>query len=228
MLLQHSCHTTPLTIILFDCSLVTDKLRTQDVHGAGDALSSALFMATMFGLMIQAVLLVMNMSDAAAHVRSRYKYSLANFVSVLQCYSHQMVVFTGAAPALIAPSVTYLKIRAWSAPAVLISMVAQVGVSALYLHNAPNICDHVAYELFTTIMLRTRLSLQLFAQCVYYLAYLLICNMPCEYTFRTTTSLCKPKHASSKTFCDTVAVPLSALCHAKNIQRMDCELLPCS
>ncbi len=37
-----------------------------------------------------------------------------------------MVMFTGAAPALLEPSVTYLKIRAWSAPAVLISMVAQV------------------------------------------------------------------------------------------------------
>ena len=37
-----------------------------------------------------------------------------------------MVVLTGAAPALLEPSVTYLKIRAWSAPAVLISMVAQV------------------------------------------------------------------------------------------------------
>ena len=39
-----------------------------------------------------------------------------------------MVMLTGAAPDLIAPSVTYLKIRAWSAPAVLISMVAQVRV----------------------------------------------------------------------------------------------------
>lgn len=40
-------------------------------------------------------------------------------------------MFTGAAPALLAPSVTYLKIRAWSAPAVLISMVAQVTAPAL-------------------------------------------------------------------------------------------------
>lgn len=47
-----------------------------------------------------------------------------------------MVMFTGAAPSLIAPSVTYLKIRAWSAPAVLISMVAQVGVAALYLRTS--------------------------------------------------------------------------------------------
>lgn len=133
--LQQSYHTTHLTIVMFDCSLVTDKLRTQDVHGAGIALSSALFMATMFGLMIQAILLVFDMSDAAGHVCSRLKYALADFVTTLQCYSHQMVMFTGAAPALIGPSVTYLKIRAWSAPAVLISMVAQVGVSALYLQN---------------------------------------------------------------------------------------------
>ena len=40
------------------CSLVADKLRTQDVEGAGHALSSALFVATTFGVLIQAVLLV--------------------------------------------------------------------------------------------------------------------------------------------------------------------------
>ena len=48
----------------------------------------------------------------------------------VQCFSRQMVTLTGAAPDLISPSVTYLKIRAWSAPAVLISMVAQVLPSA--------------------------------------------------------------------------------------------------
>lgn len=90
-------------ITITTVSLVADKLRTQDVDGAGDALSSALFVATTFGLIIQAVLL---------------------------CCSEQMVMFTGAAPALLAPSVTYLKIRAWSAPAVLISMVAQAGLLA--------------------------------------------------------------------------------------------------
>lgn len=68
---------------------------------------------------------------------SRYRYTLAELVFVLQCYSDQMVTFTGAAPSLIAPSVTYLKIRAWSAPAVLISMVAQVRLSALYLRTFP-------------------------------------------------------------------------------------------
>ncbi len=42
----------------YECSLVADKLRTQDITGAGDALSSALFVATIFGVIIQAVLLV--------------------------------------------------------------------------------------------------------------------------------------------------------------------------
>lgn len=125
---------------MFDCSLVTDKLRTQDVHGAGDALSSALFMATMFGLMIQAILLVMNMSKPATlqswllgPSMPQVQIRTCKACLCMQCYSDQMVAFTGAAPSLIAPSVTYLKIRAWSAPAVLISMVAQVRVSALYL-----------------------------------------------------------------------------------------------
>lgn len=45
------------SLVLY-CSLVTDKLRLHDVEGAGDALSSALFVATMFGLLIQTVLLV--------------------------------------------------------------------------------------------------------------------------------------------------------------------------
>ena len=40
-----------------------------------------------------------------------------------------MVGLTGAASALVEPSVIYLKIRAWSAPAVLVSMVAQVSHS---------------------------------------------------------------------------------------------------
>ena len=40
------------------CSLVADKMRRQDISGAGEALSSALFVATMFGVLIQAVLLV--------------------------------------------------------------------------------------------------------------------------------------------------------------------------
>ena len=40
------------------CSLVTDKLRLQDVEAAGDALSSALFVAAVFGLVIQITLLV--------------------------------------------------------------------------------------------------------------------------------------------------------------------------
>lgn len=38
-------------------------------------------------------------------------------------------------------------------------------------------------------MLLTRLLLQLFAEGLYYLAYLLRCNMPSEYTLRTTASL---------------------------------------
>ena len=131
-----------LTVIMLNCSLVADKLRTQDTKGAGDALSSALFVATTFGLMIQAVLLVIYMSEPILGKwllcqRRRNRSALQHFVSILQCCSHQMVMFTGAAPALIVPSVTYLKIRAWSAPAVLISMVAQVGASALYLCNIP-------------------------------------------------------------------------------------------
>lgn len=52
-----------LNTTLFGCSLVADKLRTQDVQGAGDALSSALFVATTFGLIIQAVLLVTHTSE---------------------------------------------------------------------------------------------------------------------------------------------------------------------
>ena len=60
-------------------------------------------------------------------------------------------MFTGAAPALIAPSVTYLKIRAWSAPAVLISMVAQVGASAVFLCNTPKLAV-IAWPRF--VMLR--------------------------------------------------------------------------
>lgn len=97
-------------ITITTVSLVADKLRKQDISAAGDALSSALFVATVFGLLIQAVLLV---------------------------YSKQMVVLTGAAPALLEPSVTYLKIRAWSAPAVLISMVAQAGLLAQQDSFAP-------------------------------------------------------------------------------------------
>ncbi len=45
-------------VVLCACSLVADKLRKQDIIAAGDALSSALFVATVFGLLIQAVLLV--------------------------------------------------------------------------------------------------------------------------------------------------------------------------
>ena len=37
---------------------MTDKLRMHDVDAAGDALASTLFVATMCGLLIQAVLLV--------------------------------------------------------------------------------------------------------------------------------------------------------------------------
>ena len=65
---QHCCSihaVLHLNAIMFDCSLVADKLRTQDVKGAGDALSSALFVATTFGLMIQAVLLVTYLSETA-------------------------------------------------------------------------------------------------------------------------------------------------------------------
>ena len=55
-----------------------------------------------------------------------FSLHFANKVLRLQFFSRQMVGFTGAASALIEPSVVYLKIRAWSAPAVLVSMVAQV------------------------------------------------------------------------------------------------------
>ena len=40
------------------CSLVADKLRVQDIDGAGEALSCALFVGTMFGLIIQITLMV--------------------------------------------------------------------------------------------------------------------------------------------------------------------------
>ena len=48
----------------------------------------------------------------------------------LQVFSRQLIVLTGAAAELVGPSVSYLKIRAWSAPAVLITMVAQVSPAA--------------------------------------------------------------------------------------------------
>ncbi len=53
-------HVLPYNVhlVLCACSLVADKLRKQDITAAGDALSSALFVATVFGLLIQAVLLV--------------------------------------------------------------------------------------------------------------------------------------------------------------------------
>ena len=47
-----------------------------------------------------------------------------------QVFSRQLIVLTGAAAELVGPSVSYLKIRAWSAPAVLITMVAQVSPAA--------------------------------------------------------------------------------------------------
>ncbi len=52
------CIINLLLLLLHACSLVADKLRKQDITAAGDALSSALFVATAFGLLIQAVLLV--------------------------------------------------------------------------------------------------------------------------------------------------------------------------
>ncbi len=45
-------------LALHACSLVADKLRKHNISAAGDALSSALFVATVFGVLIQAVLLV--------------------------------------------------------------------------------------------------------------------------------------------------------------------------
>lgn len=58
MLVPMLCQDLDLIVVVAGCSLVADKLRTQDISGAGDALSSALFVATTFGLIIQAVLLV--------------------------------------------------------------------------------------------------------------------------------------------------------------------------
>ncbi len=49
-----------------------------------------------------------------------------------QVFSRQLIVLTGAAAELVGPSVSYLKIRAWSAPAVLITMVAQVSPAAAH------------------------------------------------------------------------------------------------
>lgn len=58
VLLAHAALNAKTQRCSVDCSLVTDKLRLNDVDGAGNALSSALFVATISGLLIQAVLLV--------------------------------------------------------------------------------------------------------------------------------------------------------------------------
>ncbi len=54
-------------LLLHACSLVADKLRKQDITAAGDALFSALFVATAFGLLIQAVLLVCSIIPPPPH-----------------------------------------------------------------------------------------------------------------------------------------------------------------
>lgn len=56
-IVAHALHNN-VHLVLRGCSLVADKMRKQDITAAGDALSSALFVATVFGLLIQAVLLV--------------------------------------------------------------------------------------------------------------------------------------------------------------------------
>ena len=54
-----------LTTSMLARSLVADKLRVEDLTGAGDALSSALFVATVFGLIIQIALLVIYSPETA-------------------------------------------------------------------------------------------------------------------------------------------------------------------
>eukprot|EP00891_Asterochloris_glomerata_P002016 jgi/Astpho2/2016/e_gw1.00038.121.1_t len=91
------------SLSLATVSAVTDKLQQQDVEGAGHALSAALVTGTVIGCII---------------------------LVAFQVFSRQLIVLTGAAAELVGPSVSYLKIRAWSAPAVLITMVAQSGLLA--------------------------------------------------------------------------------------------------
>ena len=61
-----------------------------------------------------------------------------------QVFSRQLIVLTGAAAELVGPSVSYLKIRAWSAPAVLITMVAQVSPAAAQQSDMQALAEYCA------------------------------------------------------------------------------------
>ena len=134
---------------------------------------------------------------------------------MLQCCSDQMVMFTGAAPALIAPSVTYLKIRAWSAPAVLISMVAQVGASALFLCNTPN---YVTIVLPSYVMLRCAITCLLHAIKLYHTPSVSVAHTEAgllQWTYCTTASfVLRQQNFKLECWIATFALHLSAAVHS--------------
>ncbi|KAK9830568.1 hypothetical protein WJX72_012538 [[Myrmecia] bisecta] len=84
-------------------TVVAEKLRQDNIKQAGRALSGSLFVAAAIGCLVTAV---------------------------LQLFGRPIMLATGCAPAILQPALTYLRIRAWAAPAVLLLMVAQSGLLA--------------------------------------------------------------------------------------------------
>ena len=80
-------------------SVMAGRLRGGDAAGAGRGVAAALAVATGLGVAI---------------------------LVLLSLFGERLICLTGCAPNLVAPALTYLRVRMLAAPAVVITMVAQV------------------------------------------------------------------------------------------------------
>ena len=127
MLTQHACMRAR--------SVMAQCLRAGQDQEAGDALSCSLLLAGAFGTIILLVLEVICdgrlchiafPSQAMLSPSMNWAHAEAMVCWAPQIHGPALIARTGCAAALVEPAWEYLRIRALAAPAVLLTMAAQV------------------------------------------------------------------------------------------------------
>lgn len=135
---------------------MSEKLELREREEAGSVLSTSLLLGAVIGTAQLAVLLVRHhlsgftiiqqpvetwQGISKASVPRLFSYPLSALTERLrlQVFGQQMIRATGCAAELVAPAWQYLKIRAFSAPSVLLLMVAQVCQATQSSRIAPSV-----------------------------------------------------------------------------------------
>ena len=135
---------------MLSCSVMAVRLRNGDQQAASDALSTSLLIAGACGLAILFILEVICLVDLPVCMHLMKCYGRHGFcpsvligthggtlVPFLQRWGLALIAKTGCAAALVPPAWEYTRIRALAAPAVLVSMVAQVMSARLSWAGSP-------------------------------------------------------------------------------------------